>query len=218
MYPLLLSSLLTPTATAGVNLPITEAIAEGWEVVVQIEALETACETFSVDEAANRWSRYRTLASVEEVLSWPEDNGLEPMVAGESIEVLWGDHEYGPEWDSEGMSCETPRYSLPDGAIRPAVIRAAADGWSIDTMYTDDTNTATGSDEPLPPCGEAEQQAIIDAMGGADDTGGGSDDTGAKATDQKTGDTGCSVVRQAGLAPLTAALALLGVARRRART
>lgn len=217
MYPLLLSSLLTPTATAGVNLPITEAIAEGWEVVVQIEALETACETFSVDEAANRWSRYRTLASVEEVLSWPEDNGLEPLVAGESIEVLWGDHEYGPEWDSEGMSCETPRYSLPDGAIRPAVIRHAAEGWSIDTMYTDDTNTATTSEEPLPPCGEAEQQAIIDAMD-SDDTGGGSGDTGDDTTDQKTGDTGCSVIGQAGLAPLTAVFALLGAARRRTRS
>jgi hypothetical protein len=214
MNLLLLSVLASPSATASEEMTISEAVENGFDVVLYIDAGETSCETFSVDAEGNRSATYRTVVSVEEVLAWPAAHDGEPLLAGESIELLWSDYEVGPLWSDEGMGCQTPHFGLVEGARRPVVVRDAAAGWTVDPFYADDTGTAVGGDGERPPCGEAEQDAIIADLLGSEDTGLEAED---RAGDAPKSSTGCAVTRGAGVAPLAGLFAFLGLASRRRR-
>ena len=214
MHALFLAAFLAPTADAGEPEYISDAIEGGWETVILLEAIETTCETFSIDEGGTRWSTYRTMASVEEVLAWPDELDAEPVVMGESVELLWSDYEAGPGWP-EGMGCQTPNYTLRDGSIRAAVIRDTDSGWTISPWFDDDTGLSVDGTGELPPCGEAEQQSVIDDLNGDSSEGEERYDMERSMTIKEGG---CSVAAGAGLTPLGAFLGLLGLARRRRTT
>ncbi len=217
MHPYILSLLVAPPAAASVDMFISEAVEHGHEVVIEIEAGETSCETFSVDPEGNRGSTYRTVVSVVDVLSWPDEHGAEPLLAGESIELRWSDYELGPLWSDEGMGCETPHFGLLEGARRPVVVRDAPAGWTVDPFYLDDSGTSVGGEGERPPCGEAEQDAVIADLLEQEDTGIEADEAYDQERSAQTNSGGCAVAGSAGVAPLAALLALVGLTRRRRR-
>jgi hypothetical protein len=218
MTTLLALAALAPAALAGVNMPISEAIEEGYATVVQITADETICDTFSVDEQANLSSSFRTLVSVDEVLSLPEDG--EAVVAGESIELAWRSFVGGPGWDDSEMSCTEPEFSLSEGEERPVVVYLSQGVWEVDPWYHVDGQPTAAGDGVRPPCGEEEQAEVIAELEGDDpeepaDPEGEEGDSGdaADGDDVKAG--GCSVVPAPAAAPVLGLLATLLVARRR---
>ena len=209
--------LMLPTlADAGEETPMSQAVEAGFTTVVEVEALETRCETFSIDEDANRSSTFSTLVSLEEVYlgSNDIDAPTEELVVGESVELRWYGWEAGPFFDPGDMGCMTPEFSIRDGARRPLALTWYEARWSIDPWYYDDFDSSAAGTGALPPCGEDEQAALVASLQ-ADDASEelGTDDPQTEGEKDET--AGCSSVQGASLHPLLALLGLLGLARRR---
>ncbi len=206
---------LAPLAHAGVQTNISEAVEEGHLTVLDIEALETSCETFTVDAEATRRSQYRPVMSIQEGIPLSdEDMSFEmELSAGESIEVLWTDTEEGPIEPEYAPACQDPAVRILDGAERPVVLQHIADDWAVDPWYVDDSETSVTGTGDLPPCGEAEQDAVIGELLEEEDD----DETQDALSESGGSGAGCSTLPAPAVAPLLAMLGLAGLVRRRER-
>lgn len=230
-----LAALAVPSlASAGELTSMSDAIVDGYQTVLEVEALETHCKTFAVDEEANLLSRYITLMAIEEVYlgSGDDDSPAEDVVVGESMEVEWYQWTDSPFLEDENMGCSTPAFSISVGAHRPIAVDWSDESWSVDPWYYDDFETSTTGAGDLPPCGEAEQQVLIDEIREArGDTEGDPDtpddgdpesqddlDSDPQDTeDEEDAPAGCSAVSGAALGPVLALVGLVGIGRRRRR-
>lgn len=208
---------LFSTAHAGVELYVSDAVASQSEIVARVVSMDTTCETFVIDERANRTATYHTVVSVEEVLSWPAETTAAPLVSGESLTIQWTAFTPGVDGDTDDLECSTPEISLSTNDVRTFVLLPGDDVWSVDTIYVEDVGEATEGDGELPDCGEDEQQAVAGSLEDdpAGDTGMGGD-TGEVLLEDGTGEAGgCSTVPGSPAGLLTALIGLVGLARRR---
>lgn len=225
MTTLTLLALLTnavPAASAAVDpmdTTTSQAADDGW-TVVQIEAFETRCETYSVDENAWRRSTYRTWVSVDAVLSLSDDEEAPTLTLGESLELRWSDSDSGRSDRSED-SCGDPEFSLSYGQRREVVVDWDGTAWTIDAQYFSDGRENEPGDGLLPACGEDLQQQVLEGTHNHDDpeqtrdgirTGSGQD--GLDGEDDAA-PAGCSTLPLPGVGPVAALLGLATVARRR---
>lgn len=208
---------LASVAHAGEQMEISAALEEGYATIIHVETLETGCETFEVTDEASRLSTYRTLMSVTEVLhvsDWDLENASLGLVAGESAEVLWSDYDSGPFIDTSMSECGATGFQILDGAKQRLVVRWSDDEWVLDSSYYDDSDDAVDGDGVLPPCGEAEQDAVVDERSGhVDET---YDEEHSIEYDDD-GALGCSTLPAPALAPILALTGLAGLVRRRER-
>jgi uncharacterized protein (TIGR03382 family) len=208
---------LVSVAHAGEQMEISAAIEEGYATIILVETVETECETFTVTEEASRQSTYRTVMSVTEVFHVSEsdaENAEVALVAGESVEVLWSDYDSGPFIDNSQTECGSPGYQILDGAKQRLVVRWRDADWTVDSWYYDDSDDSVDGDGVLPPCGEAEQDAVVDERSGdVDET---YDEEHSIEYDDD-GALGCSALPAPALAPVLALTGLAGLVRRRER-
>ena len=222
MTTLTLLALLTnavPAASAAVPNTTSQAADDGW-TVVQIEAFETRCETYSVDEDATRRSTYRTWVSVDAVLSLSDDEEAPVLTLGESIELRWSDSDSGRPDRSED-SCGDPEFSLSFGQQREVVVDWDGTAWTVDAQYFSDGPENAPGDGLLPACGEDLQQQVLEGAHNHDDpeqtrdgirTGSGHDGLDGEGG---AAPAGCSTLPLPGVGPVAGLLGLATVARRR---
>jgi hypothetical protein len=192
-------------AHAAAYMPISEAVEAGTETIILVEALDSRCETFSIDEDYNLSSTYRTTVSITAVLSEGtiEEEGQEVIVAGESIEIRWDSFTEGPYTDSDVMGCTEPSFSISEGAQRPLVIEWSGDAWTVNPWYEDDSTTSIEGSGVFPECGQAQQTDLL------------SDEHGDPIEDIPMG---CSATALPAAGPLLALGALCGLLRRREKS
>ena len=223
--PLLVLSLLGFVGTADAAAPVyvSDAIEEESEVVTRFVSIDTVCETFSVDEQADLLSVYRTAVSVEEVLVWPEWAGGQPLVVGESIDVLWESLSPGIDRDEELESCATVDVPMSSGDVRTVVLTPEGDAWSVDNLYMTDVGEHVGGDGVLPDCGEDLQAEVLAELQDdpaedpeQDEDRDAADGEGADGPARtQSSEVGCNALALPAVGPAAALLALVGLARRR---
>lgn len=213
MSPMLAALALATPALAGVNMPMSEAIEEGYVTVLQVTAGAPACDTFSVDERGNLSQSFSAQVVVDEVLCLPEDAEL--VEAEEVVVLAWSNFVGGPEYEDEAVSCEQPPFALTEGEERPVAVYATGDGFEVDAWYHVDGQHTVAGEGSMPPCGEAEQAQVIAELEAEPEPEPG--DSGDPASDDDAADAsaGCAVGGLPAAGPLAGLLLLVGLGRRR---
>ena len=107
--------------------------------------------------------------------------------------------------------CALPAFLV---AKQRLVVRWGDADWTVDSWYYDDSDDSVDGDGVLPPCGEAEQDAVVDERSGnVDET---YDEEHSIEYDDD-GALGCSALPAPALAPVLALTGLAGLVRRRER-
>ena len=204
VFTLLLA--LSP-ASGGDSFPMSEAIGNGWSAVIYGQAIDTVCESYSVDEAGSLSANFVTQFTIWEVV---QEGDLDDIpVEGETIELVWRDYVPGPEVGSP-ESCGYIPWSISDEEVDIIALWRLEDGFAyVDTWYEGDAGYATGGGVgQLPSCGEDLQQQVIDELYAED-----ADESGSSEEDKSP--AGCSVAGSLTAGPLALGLALVGMVRRR---